>query len=157
VDSFLGDAYDYVEVDLTPAYDARLERYTRALFYQKDGTLIVIDRVKGRGTHKYSVVWHPVAAPQPREGNGLVIANGDAALDLQVFGSNPVMPTSEIAPRLLAELEKMDVKPDFALPILRYTTRESSGETIFVSVLRPRAASQPAADFHGRIKTAGMS
>jgi hypothetical protein len=65
------------------------------------------------------------------------------------------MPTSEIAPRLLAELEKMDVKPDFPLPILRYTTRESSGETIFVSVLRPRAASQPAADFSWTHKDSG--
>src|SRR5437588_12076146 len=46
-DSFLGDAFDCVTVDLTPAYDARLERYTRTLFYQKDGALIVIDRVKG--------------------------------------------------------------------------------------------------------------
>ena len=155
VDSFLGDAFDYVKVDLTPAYDARLERYTRTLLYQKDGALIVIDRVKGYGRHKYSVVWHPVAMPQSREGNGLMVVHGDAALDLQVFGSNPVMPTSEIAPRLLAELEKMDVKTDFPLPILRYTTRESPGETIFVSVLRPRAARQPAADFSWTRKDSG--
>ena len=149
LNSFLGDAYDYVEVDLTPAYDARLEHYTRALFYQKDGALIVIDRVKGHGTHKYSVVWHPVAVPQPREGNGLVVVNGDAALDLQVFGSNPVMPTSEIAPRLLAELEKMDVKTrlpaaDFAIHNARVlwgndlrlssaaSSRQSTGSRFFM-------------------------
>jgi hypothetical protein len=84
-----------------------------------------------------------------------VVISGDAALDLEVFGSDPVTSTSEIAPRLLAELEKMDAKRSVPLPILRYTTREPSGETVLVSVLRPRAVSQPAADISWMRKDSG--
>ncbi len=154
VDSFLGDAFDYVKADLTPAYDARVERYTRTLLYQKDGPLIVIDRVKGRGPHKFSVVWHPAAVPHLREGKPMEIVSGDAALDLQVFASGALTATSESAPRLLAVLEKMDAKRDLLLPILRYSAGESAGE-VFVSVLRPRAAKEPAADFSWVSKDGG--
>jgi hypothetical protein len=107
----------------------------------------VIDRVKGHGAHKYSVVWHPAAVPLAREGNRTVVVSGDAALDLQVFAPGPVTATSEIGPRLLAELEKMNAKRSVLLPVLRYTTRDSAEEAIFVSVLRPRAANLPESEF----------
>lgn len=48
-----------VEADLTSAYAAKLGRYTRTLFYQKNGPLIVIDRIAADAPHTYTQVWHP--------------------------------------------------------------------------------------------------
>jgi hypothetical protein len=140
VASELGDEIDAVRADLTSAYGERLERYTRTLIYRKDGALIVIDRVKSREPHKFSVVWHPASATETHGLNPARIRHNDSALDLQVFGSLPLSSSSETAPLLLNQFEKSEKSRVSRPVILRYTAKEPASEALFVSVLFPRAS-----------------
>jgi hypothetical protein len=147
IESFQGDEFDYACADLTPAYADRLERYTRTLLYRKGDTLIVVDRVKSREPHRFSVLWHPAAAPGATQGSVARIRKGEAAVDLQVFGSSALVTSSESAPLLLSQFANSESARVQRLPVLYYTTAEGSAEALFVSVLRPRSIEDAPASF----------
>jgi hypothetical protein len=140
---------------LARAYGERLERYTRTLIYRKDGALIVIDRVKSREPHKFSVVWHPASGTEVRDGNPVRIRHSGSALDLQVFGSASLLASSEPAPLLLNQFERSE-KAHISRPvILRYVAKEPSSEAFFVSILFPCNATDAPASFTWTPKAGG--
>jgi hypothetical protein len=141
IQSSLGDEFDAVRADLTPAYDDRIERYTRTLLYRKNGSIIVIDRVKSQRPHKFTVIWHPALATETQGLNPAQIAKKASALDLQVFGSLPLQESRESAPLLLSQFEKSEKALISRPVILSYATKPTSLEAVFVSILRPRGAS----------------
>jgi hypothetical protein len=157
VESYLGEEFDAVRADLTPAYAGRLERYTRTLLYRKDGALIVIDRVKSRKPHRFTVVWHPASGTEARELNPARILRNGSALDLQVFGSVPIQVSSEAAPLLLNQFQKSENSLVSRPVILRYAAKEPSSEGFFVSVLMPRTAADAPASFTWSPKDGGYA
>ncbi len=140
IQSSLGDEFDAVRADLTPAYGDRLERYTRTLIYRKNGAIIVIDRVKSQSPHRFSVIWHPASATETQGLNPAHIHKNNSALDLQVLGSIPLQESRENAPLLLNQFEKSEKALITRPVILSYAIKENSPEAVFVSVLRPRGA-----------------
>src|SRR5262249_26959513 len=133
IGGFQGDEFDYASADLTSAYANRLERYTRTLLYRTGDTQIAVDRGKSRERNRFTLLWHPAAAPDATQGSVTRIRKGEAAVDLQVFGSSSLVTSSESAPLLLSQFANSESARVQRLPVLYYTTVEGSAETLFVS------------------------
>jgi hypothetical protein len=56
--SLLGSSFDYLDADLTSAYDGRLQSYQRQYVFLKPGILVIHDRVQSAQPHQFSWLLH---------------------------------------------------------------------------------------------------
>lgn len=114
VDQLLSDSFDYLDADLTSAYDGRLESYRREFVFLKPNILIVRDRVRAANAHTYSWILH--AAPGSKlESNGpqARINDENALALLTAAGPNTMWEKTRtpIPAELFTDFDHKDIQP----------------------------------------------
>ena len=108
--SLIGESASLVQADLTSAYNGTLQRYTRSLFYQTNGPLIVIDDVRSDQPHRFSQVWHPkhkIAAFDPSS-NAFTMTDGREQVEVKAFGTSDISTNEIPSPLPLVSYEKAE-------------------------------------------------
>ena len=108
--SLIGQQASLVEADLSSAYAAKLTGYTRTLFFQANGPLIVIDRVKASAPHTYTQVWHPKQAIDAvdTEHNSFRLSDSVHDVSVRAFASSGLATVQRESPLPLASYEKAE-------------------------------------------------
>lgn len=85
--ALLGAGFDYLDADLTSAYDGRLQSYTREYVFLKPDILVVHDRARSAEPHQFSWLLHTSGeAKVETSGAGASIQLGDASASLTAVG-----------------------------------------------------------------------
>jgi hypothetical protein len=91
--SLLGATMDYLDADLTSAYDGRLQRYQREYVFVKPDILVIRDRVQAAQPYRFSWLLHTsgeakLTASGARASIQLPLANGEVSANLTTVAPN---------------------------------------------------------------------
>ncbi|HEU4981213.1 MAG TPA: heparinase II/III family protein, partial [Acidobacteriaceae bacterium] len=93
--SLLGAGFDYLNADLTSAYDGRLQSYTREYVFLKPDILIIHDRARSAEPHQFSWLLHTSGeAKVETSGADASIQLGDASASITAAGLNAAWKTA---------------------------------------------------------------
>ena len=85
----LGEDIDFLTADLAPAYRATLQSYTREFLFIKPSLLIVRDRMRASGAHRFSFLVHlPAGDPALTDGPKAVVTGKGASAEILAAGDN---------------------------------------------------------------------
>ena len=108
--TLLGRQASLVQADLSAAYGGSVQRYTRSLFFQAGGPLVVIDDVSAASPQVFTQVWHPkqqvTLCPAPR--NGFRLTDGAMDVDVRAFANGSLTTTQGLSPLPLVAYEKAE-------------------------------------------------
>ncbi len=93
--SLLGAGFDYLDADLTSAYDGQLQSYTREYVFLKPDILVVHDHVRSAEPHQFSWLLHTSGdAKVETSGADASIQLGAASASLTAEGPNATWTTA---------------------------------------------------------------
>jgi len=108
--TLLGRQASLVQADLSAAYGGSVQRYTRSLFFQEGGPLVVIDDISAASPREFTQVWHPQQQaslfPAPR--NGFRLSDGTTEVDVRAFADGSLTTTQSLSPLPLVDYEKAE-------------------------------------------------
>ncbi|SFR98608.1 Heparinase II/III-like protein [Granulicella pectinivorans] len=136
--ALIGPSASLVQADLTTAYAAKLTRYTRTLFFQANGPLIVIDQIESPTPHTYTQVWHPKQKVATEDlPNTFRLTGGSHDLTVRAFATTPLATSQRESPMPLASYEKAEhesIERPTRFEISTLTPQTSSS---IVTILQP--------------------
>lgn len=139
--TLLAHTFDYLNADLTSAYDGRLASYSREYFFVKPGLLVVRDHVQAKGPHRYSWLLHVSPGSQlSSEGPAAFIQTGKAAAALLAVGPNTGWKT-ESTPLSIALFDHLD-KPSIPAHQELVLTSPATAQTEFTVGMNFGASTQ---------------
>ena len=108
--TLLGKQASLVQTDLSAAYGGSVQRYTRSLFFQAGGPLVVIDDVSAASPQVFTQVWHPEqkASLYPAPRNGFRLSDGEMDVDVRAFADGSLTTTQSLSPLPLVDYEKAE-------------------------------------------------
>lgn len=108
--ALLGQQASLVQADLSAAYGGSVQRYTRSLFFQVGGPLVVIDDVSAASPQVFTQVWHPKqqASLYPAPRNGFRLSDGKMDVDVRAFADGSLTTTQSLSPLPLVAYEKAE-------------------------------------------------
>jgi hypothetical protein len=134
--SLIAQQASLLQADLASAYAAKLTSYTRTLFFQKDGPLIIIDQVKANSPHTYTQVWHPKQRVDT-EHNGFRLSDGSHEVSVRAFANSDLTTTRRESPLPFASYEKAE-RETVERPVrLEIATRVPEKAAAIVTVIQP--------------------
>jgi hypothetical protein len=138
--SLIGQQASLLQADLAPAYAARLTGYTRTLFFQKDGSLVVIDQVKSDSPHIYTQVWHPKQRIDAVETEQSSFRLGDDSHHVLVEAfANAALSTARLeSPLPLASYEKAEHEAIERPERFEIATRAPAKTATIVTLIQPQ-------------------
>lgn len=157
--TLLGRQASLVQADLSAAYGGSVERYTRSLFFQAGGPLVVIDDVSAASPRKFTQVWHPEqqASLYPAPRNGFRLSDGTTEVDVRAFANGSLTTTQSLSPLPLVDYEKAEhelIRPPVQFEISDANPR--ANETI-VTLIEPHDHSQEVESAAKWVTTANAS
>jgi hypothetical protein len=106
--TLLAHGFDYLNADLTSAYDGKLASFHREYFFVKPGLLVIRDRVKADQTHVFSWLLHiSPGSTLTSNGPGASIGAKNAAAEVLALGANTKW-TIESTPLSIALFDQLD-------------------------------------------------
>lgn len=114
VDQLLTGSFDYLDADLTSAYDGMLASYQREFVFLKPNILIVRDRVRASHAHTFSWLIHaPSGSKLECNGPQACIKGREASALLTAAGQNSMWTETRtpIPAELFTDLDHKDIQP----------------------------------------------
>lgn len=106
--TLLAREFNYLNADLSSAYDGRPASYSREYFFVKPGLLVIRDRVKADQPHTYTWLLHVTPGSELKsEGPAASIAAKKAAARLLAIGPNTEW-TTQSTPLSIALFDQLD-------------------------------------------------
>jgi len=132
-----GAAVEGVCADLTAVYRDRLTSYSRAVAFRRDGFIGVVDSVRAKAPHRYSVVWHPEISPARISGGEkrFELESGPARLVARAFGSVGLSLETAESPLPLAAYARSESERIRRPVEMRFTTTRPADRALIVTLL----------------------
>jgi hypothetical protein len=143
--SLIGEAASLVQADLTSAYGTKLQHYTRTLFFQAGGPLVVIDDVEASMPHTFTLLWHPKQSilDFSASNHRFRLGDGHTSLDLQTFSSSPLSAVKASSPLPLVDYERSEREIVSSPVHFEISTQSPSSSATIVTFIQPQEANQP--------------
>ena len=136
--SLLGAGIDYLDADLTSAYDGRLQSYQREYIFLKPDILVIRDRVQSTQPHRFSWLLHTSGEARLKTAGAeasirLPSASGEVSANLTAAGPNAVW-NSATMPISILRFKDMDGARIEAPQQLRLDSPQASSAKFLVGI-----------------------
>jgi hypothetical protein len=139
--ALVGDDGSLVQADLTSVYGGTLSSYTRSLFFDSGGRLIVVDSIAAKSAHTFQQMWHPKQdiAEFDAADSRLQLASETARVGMQAFGTQPLVSAKVLDPMPLESYQNAEhglVQRPIRIEV---STKQAATATTLVTLIEPES------------------